>query len=103
MDKPYFKVRTPLGVEVRTTATYWGEIVTFKHPVMRGKEDSVKAALANPLEIRRSQKDPTVHIYYGAAPPYYICVFVKHVNKEGFIITTYRTDVIKEGERLWPD
>jgi hypothetical protein len=57
MDKPYFKVRTPLGVEVRTTATYWGEIVTFKHPVMRGKEDSVKAALANPLEVRRSQKD----------------------------------------------
>ena len=53
MDKPYFKVRTTLGVEVRTTATYWGEIVTFKHPVMRGKEDSVKAALANPLEVRK--------------------------------------------------
>jgi hypothetical protein len=78
VDKPYFKVRTPLGVEVRTTVTYWGEIVTFKHPVMRGKEDRVKATLVRPLEIRRSRKDPTVHLYYGADPPYYTLMLQKN-------------------------
>ena len=91
-----------MGIEVRTTTAYWEEIVTFKHPVMRGKESLVRETLENPIEIRSSRKDPAVHLYYGADPPYYICVVVKHLNEEGFIITTYRTDVIKEGEHVWP-
>ena len=102
MDKSYFEVITPLGVRVRTTAVYWARIVTFKHPVMRGKEELVKSTLSNPVEIRRSQKDPKIHLYYAPHPPYHICVVVKHLDSEGFIITAYRTDRIKEGERLWP-
>ncbi len=102
MDKPYFEILTPLGVMVRTTAVYWARIVTFKHPVMRGKEDLVKRTLGNPAEIRRSQKDPQIHLYYAPDPPYHICVVVRHLDSEGFIVTAYRTDSIKEGERLWP-
>jgi len=102
MDKPYFEVMTPLGIIVRTTSEYWARIVTFKHPVMRGKEDLVKAALRNPVEIRRSRQDFTVHLYYTPDGPYHICVVAKHLNDEGFIITAYRTDTIKEGDHIWP-
>lgn len=38
----YFSVKTPLHVEVRTTGQYWEYLVTFKHPVMKSKEDIVK-------------------------------------------------------------
>ena len=46
--------------------------------------------------------DPTVHLFYRAEGNYYLCVVVKHVNGEGFIVTAYVTDRMKEGEQLWP-
>ncbi len=102
MDKTYFEVLTPLDVRVRTTVVHWAQIVTFKHPVMRGKEELVKSALLHPTEIRRSRKDPAVYLYYLPDGPYHICVVARHLNDDGFIITTYRTDIIKQGERIWP-
>jgi hypothetical protein len=30
------------------------------------------------------------------------CAVAKRLNGEGFLVTTYRTDVIKEGVRVWP-
>lgn len=68
---------------------------------MRGKERLVRETLKNPVEIRRSKKDLTVHLYYGFDPPYYVCVVARHLNGAGFIVTAYRTDKIKEGERVW--
>lgn len=102
MDTFYFEVVTPLGTRVRTSAAYWARIVTYKHPVMRGKEALVRKALQEPVQIRRSLRDPSVHLYYGPDPPYHVCVVVKCMNGEGFIVTAYRTEVVKEGEVIWP-
>lgn len=101
-DAPYFEVLTPLGIKVRTTPAYWARIVTYKHPIMRGKENLVQAALGRPEQVRRSIKDPSVHLYYGADPPYHVCVVVKCIGDTGFLVTSYRTDSVKEGERIWP-
>jgi len=101
VEPPLFEVLTPLGVYVRTTDAYWKKIVTFKHPVMRGKEVLVQQALREPVEVRRSRQDASVYLYYGIEPPYYVCVVARHLNGDGFIITTYRTDTIKEGECIW--
>lgn len=98
-----FEARTPPGVRVRTTARYWRDIVENKHPIMEGKLEQVRATLEGPREVRRSQSDPTVYLYYQVESntPYWLCVVVKHLNGEGFIITAYRTDRIKEGNRAW--
>jgi len=34
-------------------------------------------------------------------PGRWICAVAKRLNDEGFPITTYPTDAIKEGERIW--
>ena len=102
MADPYFEVATPLGVVVRTTPRYWARIVTFKHPVMRGREEIVKNALSDPSEVRRSKTDQSVQLYYAPDPPYHVCVVVKCSGHEGFIVTAYRTEKIKEGDRIWP-
>lgn len=101
--KRLFEVETPLGIEVRTTPDYWQEIVENKHPIMEGKASLVEATLETPREIRRSRSDENVYLYYRPEPetPYSICVVVKHLNGEGFIVTAYRTDRIKEGDRVW--
>lgn len=103
MNHLLFEVQTPLGFRVRVTHTYWEFIVTVKHPVMAGREDEVKEALQNPDEVRRSKSDPNVYLFYRAERTgRWTCAIAKRLNGDGFLITTYPTDAIKEGVRVWP-
>jgi len=100
-DAPYFEVPTPLGIRIRTTLAYWQKIITVKHPIMAGQEKIVQQALQHPSEIRRSRSDPDIYLYYKPDPPYFVCVVCRHLNGEGFIVTTYRTNKIKIGDSVW--
>ncbi len=98
-----FLVATPLGFHVRVTRSYWDLIVTMKHPVMQGREHDVQNALRFPDEIRLSRSDPNVYLFYKSENMQrWVCAVTKRLNGEGFLITTYPTDAIKEGEHLWP-
>lgn len=61
-----FEVRTPLGFSVRVTRTRWELIATIKHPVMSGRESSVRLALESPDEVRQSRSDAEVLLFYEA-------------------------------------
>ena len=95
-----FEIRTPLGVKIRITEDYWNYLIEVKHPVMKGKEDLVQEILTNPDEIRRSTIDENVCLYYKRIERLY-CVVTKGIDGEGFIITAYPTDKIKEGRTIW--
>ena len=78
-----------------TDATY-GRL--FKQP-LRSKGDQV--GYRNCAE-RFVQHRPAVFLFYRAElPGRWICAVTKRLNAEGFLITTYPTDAIKEGERVW--
>ncbi|MGH8548278.1 MAG: hypothetical protein ACRERU_06700 [Methylococcales bacterium] len=98
-----FEVVTPLGFRVRVTHGYWKLIVTVKHPVMAGREADVQGALTNPDEIRLSRSDPNVYLFYKSESlKRWVCAVARQMNGDGFLITTYPSDTIKEGEQLWP-
>lgn len=98
----YFKVKTPLSVTIRTTRDYWQRIVTTKHPSIAKYEEKVKEALKDPDEIRLSTQDPRVYLYYKNIGKVSVCVVTDHVGRDdGYIITTYLTDRIKEGEQIY--
>jgi hypothetical protein len=98
-----FEVLTPLGFRVRVTQAYWELIVTIKHPVMAGREEDVKETLENPSEIRQSRNDPDVYLFYKPERMRrWVCAVAKQLNGDGFLITAYPTDAIKEGELIWP-
>jgi hypothetical protein len=98
-----FQVTTPLDFTVRVTAAYWNLIVTIKHPVMAGLERDVKEALEKPEQIRVSRSDPKVFLFYKIRRPgRWICAVAKRLDGEGFLVTAYPTNVIKEGEYIWP-
>ncbi len=101
MPEILFIVPTPLGFSVRTTREYW-ELIQHKHPEIVGKEAEVQQCLQQPAVIRRSTQDPTVYLFYISVPPYHLAVVVKRLDGEGFIITSYLTDQLKEGETIWP-
>jgi hypothetical protein len=98
-----FVAKTPLGFTVRVTRAYWDIISTLKHPVMRGHLDEVRAALESPDEIRLSKTDDQVYLFYKIQrPERWVCAVSRRRGSEGFLITAYPTDAIKEGEQIWP-
>jgi hypothetical protein len=103
MRKPkfLFAVQTPLSFSVRTTREYWS-LIQRKHPEVVGKDTEVQQCLRHPEIIRRSTQDQAVYLFYRSIPPYHLTVVVKRLTTEGFIITSYLTDKIKEGEAIWP-
>jgi hypothetical protein len=98
-----FEVLTPLGFSVRVSRSYWEVIVAIKHPVMAGREAAVQDTLAHPDEIRLSRSDSAVHLFYKAErDKRWVCAVAKRLDGEGFLITAYPTDAIKEGVPVWP-
>jgi hypothetical protein len=70
---------------------------------MAGREDDVQETLQNPDEIRVSKSDPDVYLFYKSERiRRWVCAVTKRLDGEGFLITTYLTDAIKEGRRVWP-
>ena len=102
-DELLFEVATPLGFSVRVTHSHWITITTLKHPVMVDKEAVVRETLAVPDEIRVSRTDTMVYLFYKMERERrWVCAVAKRLDGEGFLITAYPTDAIKEGERVWP-
>jgi len=78
-------------------------IITTKHPVMAGRESTVKTTLENPDEVRQSRIDPGVLLFYRAeAARRWVCAVAKQARSDAFLVTAYPTDAIKEGVRIWP-
>jgi len=98
-----FEVSTPLGFRVRATMARWELITTIKHPTMAGRESIVKKTLQTPAEVRLSRSDESVHLFYmEERANRWICVVTKKTDGDGFLITAYPTEAIKEGVRVWP-
>ena len=99
----FFEVPTPLGFSVRVTLAYWQRIVSIKHPTMAGQETIVQETLRQPEEVRVSRGDTNVYLFYRTERPgRLVCAVAKRLNGEGFLLTAYPTDAIKEGIRVWP-
>ncbi len=94
----HFEITSFLGKRIRVTKDYWNRIIETKHTIMKGKEEAVKDTLKNPDELRVSRKDKKVFLYYKKLNEKYSCVVAKHLNGDGFIITTYMTDSSQKSE-----
>lgn len=96
-----FELLTPLGFTVRTSESYWQRLI-IKHPDIENLKDLVQQALISPDQVRRSSRDPDVLLFYLARKEKrWVVAVVRRLNGNGFLITTYQTDAIKEGEIIW--
>jgi len=82
------------------------EHIEADHPEMYGQIDKIRDTLSNPDIIVRSKTDPEVELFYRhyvitPVTEKYLCVVVKVLVGDIFIITAYFTDTIKRGEVLW--
>ncbi|MDP2300932.1 MAG: hypothetical protein Q8N03_00740 [Ignavibacteria bacterium] len=76
------------------------------HPEMVGQLNKIKLTLKLPIVIIRSKSDSSVFLYYRffentLVGDKFLCVVVKLINNDYFILTSYFTDTVKKGEALW--
>jgi hypothetical protein len=74
---------------------------------MRGLRDDIMRTLQAPSDVRISRTDPAVRLFYEfysqtTIGGKWLCVVVKYVADDAFVITAYLTDKPKAGERVWP-
>jgi hypothetical protein len=96
-----FAVATPMGFSVRTTADYWS-LLEAKHPKLHGRAQDVAQVLSHPDLVYESRQDRAVFLCYRADQHRLLCAVVKRIDGEGFLITAYPCDKIKEGDQIWP-
>jgi hypothetical protein len=96
-----FEILTPLNFTVRTSAEYWEKLIV-KHPDIADLELEIQQALADPDEIRQSSRDSNVLLFYLVLKERrWVVAVARRLNGDGFLITAYQTNAIKEGETLW--
>jgi len=96
-----FRVLTPLGFTVHCSWHYWEMKIVGDHPVMAGREADVIRALTDPNEIRLSQIDREVFLFYAPDDKRLVCAVARRTDSDGFLITAYPADRVKKGEIVW--
>lgn len=95
-----FGIPTPLGFTVRTSNEYWQRLI-IKHPDIEELEELIQLVAA-PDEVRRSSRDAEVLLFYRMRrEERWVVAVARRLNGDGFLITAYQTDAVKEGERVW--
>ncbi len=95
------------GRRIQLTDEGWAHIIG-RHHYMADFRDEIGETLREPEEIRRSTTAPeTARLYYKwyyGTPrgDKWVCVVVKVLPNEAFLVSAYVTGRIKEGELLWP-
>lgn len=100
-DSLLFDVETPLGFHVHCYQSYWIRKVVAQHPIMEERLDDVKQTLSHPHEIRLSSSDDGVYLFYATDEKRFVCAVARQMDGEGFLITAYPTDRMKQGKTIW--
>lgn len=93
------------GNVVRITDERWLHIL--EHPEMRSVEHLIGFTLRYPEHVILSLSDSSVRLYYrwvrdSTVGGKHLCVAVKVLTGDAFVVTAYLTDSLKRGARIWP-
>ena len=94
-----------LGRDIRLTKERLEHILD--HPEMEGLEPLLEETLKRPELVIESQSDKDVWLYYcllreTRVGEKWLCVAVKYLDEDAFILTAYLTDQPKKGKQRWP-
>ena len=97
-------IRDCLGHDVRLTDERLAHIL--QHVELTGLEGEIERVLQSPTEVRVSRADDAVRLFYEfyaqtRVGGKWLCVVVKYLTNDAFVITAYLTDMLKAGETIW--
>ncbi len=89
---------------IRLTNERLAHILT--HPEMAGMESLIADTLKTPKLVRKSRSDNNAELFYRfytqtLIGDKWLCVVVKYLDDDAFVVTAYFTDKPKKGDDLW--
>jgi hypothetical protein len=77
------------------------------HPEMLGLQDALEKTLRMPEHVFQSRSDPAAELCYRfyvgtKVGDKWLCVVVKYLENDAFVVTAYLTDKLKPGNQIWP-
>jgi hypothetical protein len=99
------RLRDYLNRGIRITTERW-EHIEAEHPEMTDELEKVRETAMVPDMVVRSRVDTQVELFYRRYESTRVgdklmCLVVKVLTDDLFIVTAYFTDTIKKGETLW--
>ena len=93
------------GLAIRLTDERLAHII--EHPEMADLGPAIEETLLRPEQVTESFSDQTAKLYYRfyvktLVGGKYLCVVVKTVDADAFVLTAYLTDKVKRGISIWP-
>jgi hypothetical protein len=100
-DSYTFRGTDPFGIH---GADYSRVLVTHRDQASQVTRSGAGGCdvLGHPDQVCQSQLDVTVYLFYRVDQSRLLCAVVKRLDGEGFLITAYPCDKVKEGNRIWP-
>lgn len=99
-----FEVVSVLRKKIKLTEIQWTHIL-LQHGEIHDQLDKVKETIIDPDFVLFDEEEDNFQYYkfYDITPvtAKYMLVIVKHLNTEGFIITTFFTRKVKKVEVVW--
>ncbi len=82
------------------------EHLETSHPEMSGQTPRIVETLQQPDRVVRSRTGEGIELFYrlyeeSPVTTKYMCVVVKILSGDNFVVTAYYTDRVKAGEVLW--
>lgn len=76
------------------------------HPEMQGQVEKIVETMIDPDRIIRSRTDPQVELFYKhylstPVTTKFLCVVLKVLTDDNFIITSFFTNTVKKGDVIW--
>ena len=92
------------GLSIRLSSERQTHILS--HPYMASMLEAIDETLLHPEFVVQSKSDATANLYYRyysktAVGGKFLCVVVKVMPTDAFVLTAYLTDKIIKGELLW--
>jgi hypothetical protein len=91
--------------KIRLTDERLGHLET-DHPEMIGQVEKIVETMIDPDRIIRSKTDPQVELFYKhylstPVTTKFLCVVLKVLTDDNFIITSFFTNTVKKGDVIW--
>jgi hypothetical protein len=98
-------LRDHRGLAIRLTDERLAHI--HEHPEMAALDAAIEQTLRQPEVVVQSASDPQANLYYRyylgtMVGDKHLCVVVKVLPADAFVLTAYLTDKVKKGVQLWP-
>lgn len=76
------------------------------HPEMQGQLSKIIETMSDPDIINRSATDPQVELFYKhylstPVTTKFLCVVLKVLTDDNFIITSFFTNTVRKGDVIW--